>query len=154
MLQRHVDLRPRRGVGPPEQLPHRLAVGQRRHAVLREHPLHERAVLLRDHRLELLDELLRIVDPGARVRGGHHDVDTVWLAVDVLVHPRQLLVQLLRREPQRAEHAEAAGARDLGRHLLVHGERVDGMLDPELLGQRRSDAHVTRSFVATDLAHG
>ena len=38
---------------------------------------------------------------------GHHDVGAVRLAVDVLVHPRQLDLELLWAHPDRAEHAEA-----------------------------------------------
>ena len=139
--QRDVDLRARRGVGPPQQLADLLAVRKRRDPVLLQDSFHKPPVLLGDHRLELLQELVGLGDVGTRVRGRHHDVHAVGLAVDVLVDPRELLLELLRREPQRAEHAEPAGARHRRRHLLVHGEGVDRMLDPELVGQRRSDGH-------------
>ena len=91
VLERDVHLREPGGVGPAEQVVRVAVVGQRRDVVLREHLLDEVAVLLRDHPLELRLELGRVAVRAARLleQGrGHHEVDAVRAAVDVLVDPR------------------------------------------------------------------
>ena len=67
--------------------------------------------------------------------GGHDDVDAVRLAVDVLVDPRQLDLELLGGERERAEHAEAAGLRDRGDDVAAVREGEDGELDVELVAE-------------------
>ena len=53
----------------------------------------------------------------------HHDVDAVGPAVDVLVDPVQLELELLGRERERAEHAHAAGVGDRGDHVAAVARR-------------------------------
>ena len=73
-----------------------LVFRQRRNVVLLEQFLDPAAVRLRDHGLEL-------VDFRAREGCGHHDVDTVGLAVHVVVDPREFDLQLLRRKGEGSE---------------------------------------------------
>ena len=133
-LQRHLDLRRRGGLGPAEQLVAALLVGgQIGHVVVGEDLARERAVLLGDHLLEHLLELLRIGLAGALplVLARDHEVDAVGVVADVLVDPAQLDLELLGREADRAEHAEAARLRHRDDHVAAVGEREDRELDVE-----------------------
>ena len=93
--------------------------GQRRDVVLRQHLLDEVAVLGRDHLLELVLEVFGLEAFGELHLGRHHEVDAVRLAVDVLVDPLQLDLELFGREVQRAQHAHAAGATHRGDHVAA-----------------------------------
>ena len=132
VLERDVDVRVAAGRRPAEE---RLRVRRRRgagHTVLRQRLLDEVAVALGDHRLELL---LRGGRGAVGEVGGHDDVDAVRLAVDVLVDPGQLDLELLGREGERAEDAEAAGLRDGGDDVAAVGEGEDGEFDAELVAE-------------------
>ena len=83
-------------VRPPEQSPGPVVVvGERGHVVLVEHLLDKGLVLLGDHVGELIRHALGVEVAGAGVARGHHDVDAVGLAVDMLVDPVQLDLELL-----------------------------------------------------------
>ena len=103
----------------------------RRHVVLGEHLLDELPVPLRDHRRELLGR--RLLAARADVVGRHDEVDAVRLAVDVVVDPVQLDLELLGGEREGAEDAEAAGAADRGDDVAAVREREDRELDAELV---------------------
>jgi hypothetical protein len=67
----------------------------------------------------------------ACVAGGHHDVDAVGLSADLLVDPRELDLELLGREGEGAQHAEAARLGDGGDHVAAMAEREDRDVDAE-----------------------
>ena len=109
------------------------AFGQRRHVVLGEHLLDEVAVLGRDHALERAEvELLALADELLR----HREVDAVRLAVDVLVDPRELDLELVGAERERAEHAVAAGLADRGDDVAAVREGEERELDAEPVTDR------------------
>src|SRR6266540_1445643 len=90
---------------------------------------------------------------GAGVLLRHHDVDAVRLAVDVLVDPVELDLELVVRERQRAEHAETARLADGGHDVAAVAEREDRQVDAEHLA--RAGLHAcTSAIVATFWAHG
>ena len=97
--------------------------------------LAKRAVLVGDHRLQLLLELHRVELTHALVLAGDHDVDPVRAVTDVLVEPVQLHLELLGAEPDRAEHADAAGVGDRRGHVAAVGEGEDREFDPETLAE-------------------
>ena len=104
------------------------AFGQRRHVVLGEHLLDELAVLGRDHAFERAEvELLALADEAFR----HREVDAVRLAVDVLVDPGELDLELVGAERERAEHAVAAGLADRGHDVPAVREGEERELDAE-----------------------
>ena len=108
-------------------------VGHRRDAVLGEDLLDEVTVLLRDHRLELAFEIAGL-DRGTRLgreRGRHHEIDAVRLAVDVLVDPGELHLELVGGEVQGPEHAESAGVGHCRDDVAAVAEREDRELDAE-----------------------
>jgi len=72
-------------------------------------------ILLRDCRDDLIRRH-RMVD---RLHLRDQHVDTVRLAVDVIVDPLQLYLKLLRRKADRAQHAETARAADGGNHVAA-----------------------------------
>ena len=100
-----------------------------------EQLLDEVAVALRDHRVEIREVGL-VAAALAHVLHGHDDVDAVGLAVDVLVDPVELDLELLGREGQRAQHAEAPGAAHGRDDVAAVREREDRKLDIELFGDR------------------
>ena len=69
----------------------------------------------------------------------HHDVDAVRLAVEVLVHPGELDLELLGAQAHRAQHAEPAGPADRHRDVAAVGEREDRVLDAD--GVTQSGMH-------------
>ena len=75
----------------------------------------------------------------------HDDVDAVGLAVDVLVDPVQLDLELLGREGERAEHAEAAGLAHRGDDVAAVAEGEDRELDAELVADRCTHGRPLRS---------
>ena len=109
MLQGDVHVGARHRVQPAQHtLRSRVAVGRKRwHAELAQRLGDELLVALGDVLAEVGLRALR------RHLCGHDDVDAVWLAVGVLVHPVQDAVELVRIvEPHAAEHAHPAGAAD------------------------------------------
>ena len=142
MLQGDLDLAGALLVDAEAGRLHRPALqilGQRRHVVLGEDLVGEVPVLLRDHRLEV-GELGFVAAALPDVGHRHDDVSAVRLAVDVLVDPGQLDVELVRRVGERAEHAEASGAAHGRDDVAAMGEREDRELDPEILRDRRLHA--------------
>jgi len=88
-------------------------IGERRHTEFGQSAFDERPMLRRDHRVEV--DLAAL---GGDL-GGHHHVDAERLAVGVLVHPFQDLVEFSGVvEPDAAEHTEPARPADRGRDLL------------------------------------
>jgi hypothetical protein len=135
--QRDVDLRCRGRLRPAEQLlAARLVAGQLGHAVVGEDLRAELAMLERDHLLQLGLELRGIHLAHALVLAGDHDVDAVGLVADVLIDPLELDLELLRREADGAEHAEAPRLRDGGDHVAAVGEGEDRELDAEPVAER------------------
>ena len=108
---------------------------KRRDVVAFQELLDEVAVLLGDQGVEVV-ELRFVTAAFAHVLHRHHDVDAVGLAVDMLVDPVQLDLELLGRERERAEYPETAGAADRGNDVSAVREREDGELDVELFGNR------------------
>ena len=108
-----------------------LALGQLRHAVIGQHLLDEAAVLLGDRGPQHLLELLRVDLAHALVLARDDDVDAVRLVADVLVDPVAFDFELLRREADGAQNAEAAGAADGRDHVAAVAEGEDGEFDSE-----------------------
>jgi hypothetical protein len=107
-----------------------LPIGQRRDAQLAQGVVHEPAVTLGDHRLEVARAPL-----GGDLHG-HDHVDAVRLAVGVLVHPREGLLELLGVvEADAAEDAETAGTAHRGCDVLGGGEGEDRVVDPERVAE-------------------
>ena len=73
----------------------------------------------------------------AHVLRRHHDVDAVGLVAHVLVDPVELDLELVGREGERAEHAEAPGLAHRGHDVATVGEGEDRELDPESVTDRR-----------------
>ena len=151
VLQGHVEVGARDGVQPAEHAVPPLSLRQGRDAELEQRLVDELLVVLGDHRPE--------VERGAL--GGdlhrHHDVDAVGLAVGVVVEPGQDPLELLGVvEPDAAEDAEAAGARDRGGDVLGGGEGEDRVVDAELVaevGAHQAGAP-SRASRASSLARG
>ena len=91
----------------------------------------EVAHVIGDQRLELRLQLRRIQLPHALVLAGDHDVDAVGLVADVLVDPLELDLELLGREADGAEHAEATGLGHRGDDVAAVREGEDRELDAE-----------------------
>ena len=75
----------------------------------------------------------------------HDEVDAVGLAVDVLVDPGQLDLELVGGEVQRAEHAHAAGPGDRGDDVAAVTEREDRELEAHFPGESCAHARIVRS---------
>ena len=71
---------------------------------------------------------------------GHREVDAVRLAVDVLVDPGELDLELVGAERERAEHPVAAGLADRGDDVAAVREGEERELDAELVAD--GGAHV------------
>ena len=69
----------------------------------------------------------------ALVLVGDDDVDAVGVVADVLVDPVELDLELLGREADGAEHAEAAGLADRDDDVAAVGEGEDRELDAEVV---------------------
>ena len=65
--------------------------------------------------------------------GGHDEVETVRPAADVVVDPRQLLVQQFRGERGRTEDTEPSGIGHCGDDVTAMTEREKREIDTELL---------------------
>ena len=105
----------------------RVGVGD---AVLVLEVLDERAVLVRDHLLEVLEVALD-------ERRRHEQVDAERLVSDLVADPADVGAQLIGREAGGAEDADASGVADGGDHVLGVRERDDGNLAAVLLAQSR-----------------
>ncbi len=128
-------VRPRQQAGTAAH--HRdLVVGDRGDAVALEDAVDEPLVLLGDHLAELGGVEAALLD--ADVLGRHQEVDAVGLAADVLVDPVELDLELLWRERDGAQHAEAPDLRHRGDDVAAVGEGEDGELDAELVADRRT----------------
>ena len=125
-------------VHPAEQaLGPLVLLAERRDAVLGEHLVEPLAVVLGDHRLQLVGHPVGIELARARIRRGHHHVDAVGLSVDVVVDPVELDVELLGREGQCTEHAEPAGAAHGGDDVAAVAEGEDRQVDAERVADAR-----------------
>src|SRR5262249_31392397 len=130
VVERAIEERPRGRLGPAEQA--ELVLGRRlRHAVLAQQLVGELEVRLRDRREQHLLQLLGVALADALVLLRDDDVDAVLAIADALVDPGQLALELLRREADRAEHAEAAGPADRDHHVAAVGEGEDGDVDAQ-----------------------
>ena len=89
----------------------------------------------RDHLLELALEVVGVDALGQLDLGRHDEVDAVGLAVDVLVDPLQLDLELVGREVERAEHAHAAGPAHRGDDVAAVAEREDRELEAQVPGE-------------------
>ena len=131
VAQGGLEQRRARGLGPAHHPGAALALGGLGDAVLVQQPAGEASVVVGHHRLELRLELHRVELAHALVLAGDDDVDAVGVVADVLVEPLQLDLELLGREADGAEHADAAGVGDGGHHVAAVGEGEDRELDPE-----------------------
>ena len=64
--------------------------------------------------------------------GRHDEVDPVGLPADMVIDPRQFLVELLRSERGRAKHAESARIGDRGDDVAAVAEGEERKIDTEL----------------------
>ena len=99
-------------------------------------------------RQEVGDEAPHLVgNPRGEIRGadlltlalelrGHNQVETVRLSADLVVDPRQFLVELFRSERRSAEYAESAGVGHRGDHIAAMAEREERKIDAELFTDR------------------
>jgi hypothetical protein len=136
--ERHLDLAGPLLVDAESRGLHRRALevlGHRRDVVLVEEVLDELPVLDGDHRLEAREARLRAPALPDVLRR-HDDVDAVRTAVDVLVDPVELDLELVGRVRQRAEHAQAPRLADRGDDVATVREGEDRELDPERLTDR------------------
>ena len=112
-----------------------VLVGER-DAVVDEDLAGEVEVLLRHHVGQHLREFVGgQVRVHALVLVGDDDVDAVGVVADVLVDPVELDLELLGREADRAEHAEAAGLADGDDDVAAVREGEDRELDAELVAE-------------------
>ena len=106
------------------------ALGRSRDFILFVQALHEVAVCLRDHLLEVfavaLDEA-----------GGDEQVDAERLVAHTLLDPADVGAQLVRRLPGAAEDADPARVRDRHDHVFGVREGHDWHLAPVLVAQSR-----------------
>ena len=138
MLQRHLDLSRTFGVDvEPGRLHHAAAqlLGERRDVVLVEQFVDELTVLVGDQRVEAVDARLGAAALPHVLRR-HHDVDAVRLAVDVLVDPVQLDLELLGAVGERAQHSVAARLAHGRDDVATVREGEDRELDVETLADR------------------
>ena len=79
------------------------------------------------------------------------DVDTVGLAVDVIVDPGQFVLEVFGTVRRRPEHTEAAGVGHRGDDVTAMAESQQGEFDAEQVADRsfHLNARFTR-FIITD----
>ena len=107
-----------------------VGVGRKRgNVVVGEQLLDELPMPLGDHLHDLLDPEVAVVFSRRHELRWDHEVNAVRLAVDVLVDPVELDLELLRAEGQGAEDAEAAGATHRGDDVAAVAEREDRELE-------------------------
>jgi len=135
MAERDVDLRIGGRGSPAEQLVDGLALRQLGHPVLRQHALHEVAVLRGDRRAQHLLELLGVDLAHALVLAGDDDIDAVRPVTHVVVDPLALDLELVGREPDGSQHAQSAGTADGRNDVAAVAEGEDRELDPETVTQ-------------------
>jgi hypothetical protein len=144
VLQGDLDLRGRRRLRPPEQLQRVVVVGVvEGHAVVDQQLAGELEGLRRDHLPQRLGQLVgRHVGVHPLVLVGDDDVDGVGVVADVLVDPLALDLELLGREPDGTEHAEATGLAHGDDDVAAMREGEDRELDAEVVADGR--AHGSR----------
>ncbi len=149
MLQCHLDLRGRGGLGPAKQLQRVLIAVVDRDPVVGENLAGEVQVLLRDHRLQRLGEVFGgHVRVHALVFVRDDDVDAVGVVADVLVDPLELNLELFGGEADRTEHPEAAGLAHGHDDVTTVREREDRELDVEFVADRGVHACSSGAAVA------
>ena len=132
VLHRHLEVgAPARGRPAEQAFDFFDVVGERRHAIAIQQIVDPLAVRRRDHLVELLfaDVALVLAD----VLGGDDRIDAVGLAIDVLVDPLQLELELLRAIGHGAQHPEPTGPAHRRHDVAAMAERKDGKLDPQPL---------------------
>ena len=138
MSQRHLDLRGRGRLGPPQHLQRALVAVVHRYAVVGQDLLGEIEVLLRHHRLQHLRQL---VGGQTRVHAlvlvRDHDVDAIRVVADVLIDPVEFDLELFRREADGAQHAETAGLAHRDDDVAAVREGEDRELDAEFVAEDR-----------------
>ena len=107
----------------------------------------ELEVPLRHHLAQLPLQGIGIHLASPLVALGDDHIHRVGALADALVDPRQLLLQLLDREADRAKHAKPPSLADLHHHITAMGECEDGILDPKTLANL--GAHSLRPPVNT-----
>ena len=136
MLQRNLDLRGGRRLGPAEQLESVRAAALDRDAVVGQDLAGEVDMLLGHHVLQRLGQLIGgHVRVHALVLAGDHDVDAVRVVTDVLVDPVQLDLELVGREADGTEDAEAACLAHGDHDVTAMGEGEDRELDSQLIAE-------------------
>ena len=135
MRQRDLHVAVRDVVGPAEHTVPALALRERRQLEAFHQLVDVLPVRGVDHRADLLHDVVGrgAVHVDRLLR--HHRVDAVRLAVDVLVDPVELDLELLGAEADGAEHAEPAGLAHRGDDVAAVREREDRVLDPEHVTQ-------------------
>ena len=118
MRERHLDVGTGDILGPADHPVVPLAFRHRRNVETLHQVLHELLVLLGDHPLDLIDQIL----------GGR--------AVDI--HPLQLDLQLFGTEAHRPQHPKATSFRHRDCHIAAVGEGKDRVLDFEHVAELRS----------------
>ena len=125
-----IDVEPGRFDGAPFEIGR-----QRRNARVVEHALHELAMGVGDHRLEVLDRGL-FAAALADVLDRHREVDTVGTSLDVLVDPIEFDLEAFGFVGERAQDPEASGVGDRGDDVAAMTEREDRELDVESFTNR------------------
>jgi hypothetical protein len=116
-------------------------LGERRDLVFLEHPVDPLHGLLGDQLAkDVRVDLALLVGPAeplvlSDIAHGHHRIDAVGLVAYVLVDPSTLDLELLGREGQRAENAEASGVGDGGDHVAAVAEGENRNIDPEEIAE-------------------
>src|SRR5215217_8820561 len=98
--------------------------------VRRKHVCNKVAITLRDAAGQFRSRQLLAL---AFELGRHDEVDAVGLPADMVVDPRQLLVELLGRKRRRAQHAEPARVGHRRHDVAAMAKREEREIDTELL---------------------
>ena len=122
------------GFVPAQQAHFVVFVGPSGYAVVGQQFFCEVAVLLRHHALQHVFQLGGVHFAHAFVFLRDYDVHTVNMIADVLVDPIQLLLELLRREADSAQYAQAAGFGHRNHNVAAVRKREDRHLDAQFFG--------------------
>ena len=136
MPQRNFNLRRSGGSGPSKQIAaaffFRRQIGD---AVTLENLIHERAMLRRNRRDQLLLEFDRIDFAHALVLSRDDDIDAVGLVSYLRIDPLQLVLELGSGIRECAEHSESASLGDGGNHVAAMAERENWKLDSKSIAK-------------------